>query len=158
MLSAGNISTAPLVEIMKKLLALTALVVVASGCTQLEGQDSSSKLLGDVSDKRITSSDPGEITLNAKNNGNSTRTYIVELYPAGDYNEVVEIYNREGQRRSAFRLGEAVAGATSGQRFAVVRKKLNISSTVRVKAELYTEQNDTVLDSRTFKLRTVEKR
>lgn len=141
---------------MSKLIICVAAVVAVAGCTDVQSERKSAKLVGEVSDSEITDDDPGEITLNAENRGNTTRTFIVELYPVGDYDEVARIYNREGDRRNAFRLGEAVAGATTGERFASVRKELNITSDVRIHAELITGENDTEIDSQVFTLRSRE--
>jgi len=143
---------------MKKLL-LAVLVVTASGCvniSDLGGGSSEAELIAKASDQKITADDPGEITLNARNKANSSTFYYATVRPVGDYNEVIQVADRNGDPKSGFGLGDAPEGATTGETFAQVQKELNITSTVRVKVELYNGDNDELIQSEIKKLKLVE--
>lgn len=140
----------------KILLGILVLVVVASGCTDIGGGPSEAQLVGTTADTEVTDEDPGEITLNAKNNDNETHSYYARVTPVGDYRRIVRITTRNNQQQNRFELGEAVGEATTGEQFAQVRKEANVSSTVKVKAELYRQDGEEVLDSRIYQLKTIE--
>lgn len=143
---------------MKKVLFLVA-VVIASGCTNvpsLSDSGSEGELLVDVNDKRITSDSPGEITLNARNKQNESSFYYTTVRPIGDYTEIVQVTDRDGNPKSGFALGEAPKDATTGQTFAQVQKNLNISSEVRIKIELKEGEDQEVIDSEVKRLRLKE--
>lgn len=140
---------------MKRALAILVLVVFVSGCSQMV-VDEESALEGEVSEPTITDDSPGEITINARNPGNETRSYYVILNPVGDYSEIVEVSDRDDNLVEGISLGEAVPGASTGERFATVEKRLNVTSTVKIRATLYEEETADEVASRIFTLRTVE--
>lgn len=134
-------------------------VVIASGCTQINGflgEEKEAELQLSVSDNRVTNESPGEITLNARNLGNESTFLFALVRPVGQYDQVVRITDREGNIKSGFGLGEAPSEATTGQTFAQVHKKMNISSQARVRVELYRRNQEEVLDSQIVKMQVVE--
>jgi hypothetical protein len=138
-------------------LALIAVTVAVAGCTApgLNGEQSNAGLIGTVSDGEVTNESAGVITLNARNDGNAS-TFYVELRPVGDYSAIIETTDRDGNEKLRFNLGEAAEGGTTGEKFAEVRKRLNVTATVRVQAELYREDDDDVLDTQVYRLKTIE--
>lgn len=143
-----------------KYLPLIALVlaVTVSGCSStVEPVDNEkSDLMGKVSDKRVTDESPGEITLNARNRGNQTASFHVKLSPVGDYSDLARVTDREGSEITRVNLGEAVPGATTGEKFAEVRKDLNVTANVKIKAELFNETADRSIETQTYTLKMVE--
>ena len=138
----------------KTLIAFLCIAIATSGCTQLLGEDRAG-LMSDVSDKKVTAEDPGEITLNAKNMGKRTSFYV-QVEPVGDYRQIVRITDREGKSQNRFNLGEAVEGATTGEKFAQVRKKMNVTANVQIEIQLYSNESKEVLDTERVRLNTVE--
>lgn len=138
-------------------LALLVATVIASGCTapNLNNNTPDAGLMGTVSDGEVTNESPGEITLNARNSGNRS-TFYVKITPLGDYSQIIEITDREGNEKVRFNLGDADKGGTTGEHFAEVRKRLNVTSTVKVKAELYREDQEEMLDTSVYRLKTLE--
>mgnify|MGYP006283736753 CR=1 FL=1 len=141
-----------------KILILT-LVILASGCTDFEqrlGGEKKAELIAQTTDSRITNSSPGRITLNARNlQANDTFFYAV-VSPVGDYEQVVRVKDRNGNIKSGFGLGDAPQEATTGEVFAEVHKKMNISSNVRVKVELYNRDQVDLLDEKTLNMKVIE--
>lgn len=106
-------------------------------------------------DRTVTQDSPGEIKLSAENSGNET-SFHVEIKPVGDYTEIVKVTDREGNPRNQVDLGTAVQGATTAENFVQVRKKLNVTSNVRIKAKLYNEESSESLDTRIYQLSVQE--
>lgn len=139
-----------------KLFAVIAVAVLVSGCTSSgSSQASSAELIGKVSDGMISDDDPGEITLNARNYGDKA-SFHVKIEPVGDYRNLIKVTDRQGKTARRVNLGGAVKEATTGEQFAHVRKKLNVSSTVRLKAELYNSTGSQPLDAETYTLKLEE--
>lgn len=135
---------------------LLCITVAVSGCAQVtESSKSDAQLLGKVSDEKITDSGPGEIKLNAVNNRNST-DFRVEVRPVGDYSNIARVTDRQGEELTEVDLGTAVKDATTGQKYVEVRKRLNVTSSVKIKAELYNSTGEQILDSRIYNLRSLE--
>lgn len=134
--------------------SVVAVAAVSSGCTEVPTEQQRDQLLGEVDQNRVTTDSPGRIVLNARNLGNETREFTVSVMPAGDYDRVVEVTDREGRETKTVDLGEAVPDATTGEKFVYVRKRLNITSRPEIRAELYVEGAESPIDSRTFSLRT----
>jgi len=138
-----------------KVLTVLLLTVTVSGCTDSVSDSSAATLVGEVSDRTIAEDSPGEIKINAENTGNQTYFYTV-VKPIGDYSEIVTVTDRNGNPQRRVDLGDAVKGATTGEKFAQVRKDLNVTSSVKIKVELYEEGSEEVLDTETYILSTKE--
>lgn len=135
---------------------MLCVVIAVSGCAQVtESGQKDAQLLGQVSDEKITSSSPGEIKLNAVNNRNST-DFRVEIRPVGDYSNIARVTDRQGKELTEVNLGTAVKDATTGQKFVEVRKRLNVTSSVKIKAKLYNSTGKQTLDSKIYNLRSLE--
>ena len=144
---------------MKYKILLIGLVVLASGCTDAVdrlGGDREADLIVKTTDSRVTNSSPGQLTLNARNLQENATFFYALVRPVGEYEQVVRVTDRNGDIKSGFGLGEAPQDATTGEVFAQVHKRMNITSTARLKVELYTRDGDEVLDSQTVKMKVIE--
>lgn len=139
----------------KLLLILLTATIAVSGCADSSNDTRYAQLVGEVSDRTVASDSPGEIKLNAENLGNETSFHVI-VEPVGDYSQVVEITDRDGEAQRRINLGTAVEGATTGERFAHVQKKLNITSSVKVKAKLYSQRSEESVDSQIYHLNVQE--
>ena len=144
---------------MRYAVLLLGLVILASGCTDAVdrlGGDSKADLIVKATDSRVTNSSPGQLTLNARNLQENATFFYALVRPVGDYQDVVRVTDRNGDIKSGFGLGDAPQDATTGEVFAQVHKKMNITSTARLKVELYTRDGDEILDEKTVKMRVIE--
>lgn len=137
------------------IILVLAAIIAVSGCTDLGNKTHAAGLVGEVSDRTVTGESPGEIKLNAKNSGNETSFYVL-VEPVGDYSKIVSITDRNEEATNRVNLGTAVKDATTGENFVQVRKDLNVTSSVKIKAELYSEDYNETLDTETYRLNTKE--
>lgn len=83
-------------------------------------------------------------------------SFTVKVRPLGDYSHIVRVTDRNGEAVAEVDLGSAVNQATTRERFIEVHKRLNVTSNVKVRAELYNSTSDQVLDSKIYNLRSRE--
>ena len=83
-------------------------------------------------------------------------SFRVNVRPLGDYSNIVRVTDRSGEEVTEIDLGSAVKEATTRERYVEVHKRLNVTSNVKIKADLYNSTSKQALDTKIYNLRTIE--